>query len=189
MGCTITVDSTIPIKLDWFRVAIENDLAIIQQMKNSCLYSYCNGLCALHYAIIYNSADVFFELLQDESLLLTSSKSNILNRSFSSDSNVFQLAVISDNMKLAKYIMDYFLSLKQLNTFSNEHKITLSSIFNWFLINAQHNCVPLIHHQLFDSQNKNGVPDRFKSFEPENSTNNSKEEQKNSQKNEEHNTN
>ncbi|CAL6060245.1 Ankyrin_repeat-containing domain superfamily [Hexamita inflata] len=147
-------------------------------MKNSCLYSNCNGLCALHYAIIYNSADVFFELLQDESLLLTSSKSNILNRSFSSDSNIFQLAVISDNLKLAKYIMDYFLSLKQLNTFSNEHKITLSSIFNWFLINAQHNCVPLIHHQLFDSQNKNDVPDRFKSFEPENSTNNSQKKNK-----------
>ncbi|CAL6060141.1 Hypothetical_protein [Hexamita inflata] len=170
MGCTVTVESTIPIQLGWFQAAIENDLPKVRDLKRTCLFSYYNGLCALHYSIIYNSPDVFLELLQDESLLLTSSKSFILNKNFNSHMNIFQLAITSDNYKLSKVILDYFLSLQE------QHIATkFQSTFKWFKSNYQTNCAPLLHHELFAFENKSEMI-QFKSFEPE--TTNKRTEEK-----------
>ncbi|CAL6060139.1 Hypothetical_protein [Hexamita inflata] len=153
MGCTIETQSPIPVK-DWFQAAIENNLSKIQQLKGRCLFSYYNGMCALHYAIIYNSYDVFLELLQDESLLVTNSQISLFGKQFNSNSNILQLAITCDYLKYSKFVLDYFQEL------SDQKLLSSSQHLLWFLNNVKENCAPLILHPLFCNELNNAASDQ-----------------------------
>ncbi|CAL6083375.1 Ankyrin_repeat-containing domain superfamily [Hexamita inflata] len=146
MGCTIEIQNTKPINREWFQAAIDNDIHKIQSLKQECLSTFHNGLCALHYAIIYNSLDVFVELLPEEGLLATNSDISLLNKVFTSRSNILELSVICDNFKLTQLILDFFEEL------SKSYDLVSADPLFWCLNNLKQNCMPLLSHPFFKKQ-------------------------------------
>ncbi|CAL6062520.1 Ankyrin_repeat-containing domain superfamily [Hexamita inflata] len=151
MGCTIEIQNTTPVNREWFQAAIDNDIYKIQSLKQECLSTFHNGLCALHYAIIYNSLDVFVELLPEEGLLATTSDISLVTKEFTAKSNILELSVICDNYKLTKLILDFFYEL------SKSYDLVASNPLQWCLNNFQQNCVTLVMHKFFKKQFQQAV--------------------------------